>query len=75
MRMIERRLSALEKRAFGSPTGPGSKFVRLTPDECRAINESLDRVRVAIARCDGRETLSPEDQLTFDIYTEFDAAC
>lgn len=66
----ERKLAALEKsmidRLGGRP---------LTPDECRAINESFDRVMAAIARGHGRETLSPEDQLTFDVNAELEAAC
>ncbi|MBY0576347.1 MAG: hypothetical protein K2P67_07120 [Gallionellaceae bacterium] len=65
----ERKLTALEKsmidRLGGRP---------LTPDECRTINDSLDRVTAAIARGYGRETLSTEDQLTFDINAKLEAS-
>lgn len=66
----ERKLTALEKSMIDRQGGRP-----LTPDECRTITESLDRVQKAIARGYGRETLSPEDQLTFDINAELEAAC
>lgn len=75
MSMIDRQLSKIEKRLLLIQTGPGSKCVRLTPDEIRAINESLNRVLAAIARGEGRETLSPEDQYTFDINADLEAEC
>lgn len=65
-----RKLTAIEKSMIDRQGGRP-----LTPDECRAINDSLDRVQKAIARGYGRETLSPEDQLTFDINAELEAAC
>lgn len=66
----ERKLTALEKSMIDRQGGRP-----LTPDEFRTINDSLDRVQAAIARGYGRETLSPEDQLTFDINAELEAAC
>ena len=75
MKTLKRQLSKIESRLHLSPTGPGSKCVRLTPEEIKTINESIARVKAAIERGDGRETLSLEDQSTFDIYTELDADC
>lgn len=70
------RLSAIEKRLYlGAKKGPGSKLVRLTPDECRTINESIARAKVAIATGAGRESLSAEDQFTYDCVVELEAAC
>jgi len=75
MRTLKQQISKIEKRLFARPTGPGSKCVRLTPEECRTINESIARVIAAIARGEDRETLSPEDQHTYDCLLEMEANC